>query len=80
MIQKAGKTYYVFPDAVLQNLAYVGGPAEYQAYQQARARKRALADENLETAEMYQDSSMQWGAYNGWGAGWGGMGAVPLRR
>jgi hypothetical protein len=80
MIQKAGKTFYVFPDAA-QNLAYVGGPAEYQAYQQARAAKN-LADENLATAEMYQDSSMEWGAYNGWGAGWGGMGmgAVAVRR
>src|SRR6266446_10932589 len=36
MIKKAGKTYYVYPDAP-NNQAYVGGPAEYQAYQQLRA-------------------------------------------
>src|SRR5712671_6598944 len=36
MIQKSGKTYYVFPDAP-HNQAYVGGPKEYQAYKQLRA-------------------------------------------
>ena len=72
MIQKAGKTYYIFPDAA-HNQAYVGGPNEYQAYQQLRAENK-LASENLETAEMYQDASMNWGAWGGWGAGWGPMG------
>ncbi|HEX9424219.1 MAG TPA: hypothetical protein VF899_13320 [Pyrinomonadaceae bacterium] len=32
MIQKAGKTYYIFPDPA-HNLAYVGGPKQYQQYQ-----------------------------------------------
>jgi hypothetical protein len=72
MIQKAGRTYYVYPDAP-NNQAYVGGPAEYQAYQQQRAANK-LAEENLETAEMYQDAEMNWGAWGGWGAGWGPMG------
>ena len=72
MIQKAGKTYYVYPDAP-NNQAYVGGPKEYQEYQQLRAEKK-LAEENLETAEMYQDAEMNWGAWGGWGAGWGPMG------
>src|SRR5882724_12765115 len=31
MIQKKGKTYYIFPD-LAHNQAYVGGPREYQAY------------------------------------------------
>jgi len=39
MIQKHGKTYYIFPDPA-QNRAYVGGPNEYQAYQQLRAANR----------------------------------------
>ena len=56
MINKAGKTYYVFPD-VAHNQAYVGGPKEYQAYQQLRAANN-IANENLETAEMYQDAAM----------------------
>ena len=72
MIQKRGKTYYIFPDPA-QNRAYVGGPKEYQAYQQLRAANK-LAEENLETAEMYQDAEMDWGAWGGWGAGWGPMG------
>src|ERR1700745_323125 len=72
MIHRQGKTYYIFPDAA-HNQAYVGGPKEYQAYQQLRAANN-LANENLETAEMYQDAAMQWGAWGGWGAGWGPMG------
>ena len=72
MINKAGKTYYVFPD-VAHNQAYVGGPKQYQEYQQLRTEKK-LAQENLETAEMYQDEEMNWGAWGGWGAGWGPMG------
>jgi hypothetical protein len=79
MIQKAGKTYYIFPDAA-QNRAYVGGPTEYQAYQQLRAANQ-IAAENLETAEMYQDASMNWTAWGGWGAGWGPMGmGIGVRR
>src|SRR5436853_4566566 len=72
MINRKGRTYYIFPDAA-HNQAYVGGPQEYQAYQQLRAANK-LANENLETAEMYQDASMDWGAWGGWGAGWGPMG------
>jgi len=79
MVNRNGRTYYVFPDAA-QNLAYVGGPHEYQAYQQLRAANN-IANENLETAEMYQDAAMQWGAWGGWGVGWGamGMGLGPRR-
>jgi hypothetical protein len=68
-INKAGKTYYIFPDAA-HNQAYVGGPKQYQAYQQLRLQNK-LAEENLQTAEMYQDSMMGWGAWGGWGMGWG---------
>ena len=71
-IQKNGRTYYIVADPP-QNLVYVGGPHEYQAYQQLRAQ-RQLAQENLQTAEMYQDAAMQWGAWGGWGVGWGRMG------
>ena len=71
-IQKNGRTYYIVADPH-QNLVYVGGPHEYQAYQQLRAQ-RQLTQENLQTAEMYQDAAMQWGAWGGWGVGWGRMG------
>ena len=75
MIQKGKKTYYIFPDPV-QNKAYVGGPKEYQAYQQLRTANK-LAKEDLETAETYQDAEMQWSLWGGWGGGfgpWGPMG------
>jgi hypothetical protein len=75
MINRKGKTYYIFPDPA-RNLAYVGGPKQYQEYQQLRTEKK-LAKEDLETAEMYQDSEMDWGGWGGWGAGWGPMGMGP---
>ena len=65
-IQKNGKTYYVIADPP-RNVVYVGGPNEYQAYQQIRA-VRQLQQENLEaSAEMYQDAVMNWDAWGGWG-------------
>jgi len=72
MIQKNGGTYYIVADPP-RNLVYVGGPNEYQAYQQLRAANN-IANEQLETAQMYQDAAMQWGAWGGWGMGWGPMG------
>src|SRR5467141_3794672 len=75
MINKAGKTYYIFPDPA-RNLAYVGGPKQYQEYQQLRTENK-LAKEDFETAQMYQDSEMDWGGWGGWGAGWGPMGMGP---
>jgi len=71
-IQKNGRTYYIVADPH-QNLVYVGGPHEYQAYQQMRAANH-VANEQLETAEMYQDAAMSWGTWGGWGMGWGPMG------
>ncbi len=74
MMQKKGKTYYVFPDPA-HNQAYVGGPKEYYAYQQLRADNK-LVTENLETAETYQDAEMQWSLCGGWGAGFGSFGPM----
>jgi hypothetical protein len=74
IIQKGGKTYYIFPDPA-HNRAYVGRPREYQAYQQLRATNK-LVKENLETAEMYQDAEMQWSLWGGWGAGFGSWGPM----
>jgi predicted dienelactone hydrolase len=69
-----GTTYYVLPDS-MNNLAYVGGPPQYQAYQQLRVQKQ-LSNNNLEAAQMNETSSMDWGT---WG-GWGGVGFVGFRR
>src|SRR5437773_10181686 len=74
MIQKGGKTYYVFPDPA-HNRAHVGRPREYQAYQQLRATNKLVA-ENLETAEMYQDAEMHWSLWGGWGGGFGSFGPI----
>jgi hypothetical protein len=69
MVQKNGKTYYVFPDAA-HNQAYVGGPKQYQAYRQLRMKQK-LANEKLEAAEMNLEASqINWGGWGGWG-GWG---------
>jgi hypothetical protein len=74
MIQKNGKTYYIFPDPA-HNQAYVGGPKQYRHYQQLRADNK-LANENLETAEMYRDATMQWSVWGGWDAGFGSYGPM----
>src|SRR6516162_11763184 len=76
MIKKGKKNYYVFPDPA-HNQAYVGGPKEYQAYQQLRAEKK-LSREDLQDAEMYQDATMEWSVWEGGEGVWGPMGGpVP---
>src|SRR6185312_11175896 len=50
MINKNGRTYYIFPDAA-HTQAYVRGPQEYQAYQHLRVANN-IAQENVETAQM----------------------------
>jgi hypothetical protein len=42
ILHKDGKTYYVFPDAAL-NQAYIGGPKQYQAYRQLRLKRISAA-------------------------------------
>ena len=68
-IQNGKKTYYIFPDPV-RNRAYVGGPKDYEVYQQLRATNK-LVKENLETAENDPGCAMDWSSWGGWGAGWG---------
>jgi hypothetical protein len=71
MVQKRGKPYYVFPDPA-HNQAYVGGPKQYEEYLQLRAEKK-LAREDVQTAEMYQDSVMEWSMWSGGEGVWGPM-------
>jgi hypothetical protein len=68
-----GKTYYVLPDAK-NNQAYVGGPKQYQAYQQLRLARK-ISNDNLMAAQMNEAASMNWGGWGGWGA-WGPMGPM----
>ena len=69
---KDGKIIYMYPD-VAKNEAYVGGPKQYQQYQQIRINQK-MADENLEAAQMNEDDSMEWNDWGGWGPWWDGPG------
>ncbi len=71
MVKKDGKIFYVYPD-VANNVAYVGGPKQYQAYRQYQQQNQ-IANEQVEAAEMNQDAASDWGAWGGWG-GWEGAG------
>lgn len=70
-IQYGKKNYYVLPDPQ-NNQAFVGGPRQYQTYQELRLAKQ-ISNQNLEAAEMNETASMNWGAWGGWG-GLGGPG------
>lgn len=85
-ITYSGKTYYILPDTA-RNQAYVGGPKQYQAYQQLGAAKQyALEDaQDKATYKRNKDNTapVGWSAndsgdviyngsnYAGW-QGWGG--------
>jgi predicted dienelactone hydrolase len=58
-----GTLYYVIPDS-LNNLAYVGGAAQYEDYQKLRVAKQ-LSNNNLEAAQMNQMDAADWGAWGG---------------
>jgi hypothetical protein len=60
VVQEDGKTYYIFPDAA-HNLAYVGGPKEYQTYRQIRSQQKEA--EEIQWKENAEQ--IEWG---GWGS------------
>ena len=66
-VQRDGTVYYTFADPK-QNVLYVGQEPQYQHYQRLRYQKE-MADEQLNTAEMY--NAAPWGVWGGWG-GYGG--------
>jgi hypothetical protein len=70
LITWKGKNFYVQP-AASANQAYVGTPAEYQAYQQLRLAKQ-LSNDNLMAAQMNQNAMAGWGG--AWGPGFYGAG------
>jgi len=69
MVQREGKTYFVFPDRK-QQVLYVGQQEQYNEYQKLRMQNQ-LAEEQMNAAE--RNSEPAWGM---WG-GWGGMGPGP---
>ena len=58
-----GKTYYVYKNEK-EGVAYVGGEAEYQRYQQLALEQR-IAEQQYMAAEMQHDLAMGW--YGAWG-------------
>jgi hypothetical protein len=64
LVQRNGKTYYVYADPAHQQI-YVGNQAQYQRYQQLRQANN-LAQENLEAAELNQETAMGWGVWGPW--------------
>jgi hypothetical protein len=70
LVQKDGKTYYVFPDAA-HNQVFVGGRTQYQAYKRIRTAIQ-FRNESLEAAGFGEETD--WGSWGGWGGpGWGGL-------
>ena len=62
MVQRDGKTYYVFPDQAHQVL-YVGQDAQYQEYQKLRLQNQ-MAEEQAQAAEMNSEAGWTaWGAF-----------------
>ena len=59
MVQKSGKTYYVFPD-LAHNLAYVGGPKQYEAYKKKKAAPKANVQDLTVTKWVDMSSSSLW--------------------
>jgi hypothetical protein len=58
-----GKVFYFYKDED-KGVAYVGGEAEYQRYQQISIQKR-IAQDNYMAAQMNQQSAYGW--YGAWG-------------
>jgi len=70
MINKKGRTYYIFPGAA-HNQLYVGGPKEYKAYQQLRAANK-LPEENLTAGMSGERGATAFDDFGGWDLGGGG--------
>ncbi|MEI8340794.1 MAG: hypothetical protein WCH43_04550 [Verrucomicrobiota bacterium] len=71
LVMKAGKTYYVYPDAA-HNQAYVGGVQQYNYYKVLRSQQK-MANQNLMEAQENQPiaSDLDWSSDASWaGNGW----------
>jgi len=57
-----GKTFYAYKQEK-KGVAYIGGEAEYQKYQELAIQQR-IARDNYQAAQMQRDAAMGWyGAY-----------------
>jgi len=67
-----GANYYVLPDAT-NNVAYVGGAKQYQAYQQLRTQ-RQLSNDAFEAKQLDSLNNHDW---SGWSGGVGAFTPLP---
>jgi len=61
-----GHLFYVYADAAACQCIYVGTENNYQQYQKM-AFEQNLADEQEMTAELNNETSLDWGAWGPWG-------------
>ncbi|MEO5913899.1 MAG: hypothetical protein ABIS50_06675 [Luteolibacter sp.] len=67
-ITYSGKTYYVLPDRA-DGQAYVGGPKQYQSYQQlSQAKEQALEYDKDVDHKPGKKSAVNWSGWDGWSA------------
>lgn len=68
-ISYSGKSYYVLRDSARQQ-AYVGGPKQYNAYQQLGQGRKEFNDYEQAKKIQHQDEKYptNWGGWGGWGA------------
>ena len=60
-MQRTGKKYFIYPDAA-RNQIYVGGPKEYEAYQQLHPGSKLAGQDGAKQASEYrakQDAAMK---------------------
>jgi hypothetical protein len=60
-MQRTGKKYFIYPDAP-RNQIYVGGPKEYEAYQQLHPDSKLAGQDGAKQASEYrakQDTAMK---------------------
>jgi hypothetical protein len=69
MREKDGIIYYLYADATTCQCLYIGQQASYQKFQQLQIQQNIAQDQQM-TAEMNEDSAMDWGM---WGYGMGGF-------
>lgn len=60
--QTGGAPTYAYADPGQCHCLYVGGPSQYQYFQQLAVQKR-IADEQMEAAMMNENAAFMWGAW-----------------
>lgn len=72
MRTRGANVYYVYADPQ-QNVVYVGGPAEYSAYQKVSVQQDLASEQQMAAAQM-QMNELEW---NYWGP-WNSFGGPPI--